>query len=115
MLAASIPGCEGLLPRKVTNSLSDPVLALHDANGSLLSTNDNWRSDQESDLIATGLTPIDNRESAILATLAPGSYRAILRGKALAPAMSSSKCINFSKARRQPDGILEIACAMDLV
>ena len=71
MLAASIPGCEGLLPRKVTNSLSDPVLALHDANGSLLSTNDNWRSDQESDLIATGLTPIDNRESAILATLAP--------------------------------------------
>ena len=41
MLAASIPGWEGLLPRKLTNTLSDPVLALHDANGSLLKRNDN--------------------------------------------------------------------------
>jgi hypothetical protein len=81
MLAASIPGCEGLRTRRLTNTLSDPVLELHDANGSLLSTNDNWRSDQQSDLIAIGLAPTDNREPAILATLVPGSYTAILRGK----------------------------------
>jgi len=115
MLAASIPGCEGLLPRKLTNTLSDPVLALHDANGSLLSTNDSWRSDQESDLIATGLTPIDNREPAIWRGWRPAVTGRFCEEKALAPAMPPSKCINFSKACRQPDGILDVVCAMDLV
>ena len=43
--------------------------------------NDDWRSDQEQEIIATGLAPQDNRDSAILATLLPTSYTAIVRGK----------------------------------
>ena len=44
-------------------------------------TNDNWRDSQESEIIATGIPPQNDLESAILATLAPGSYTAALSGK----------------------------------
>lgn len=65
----------------VSGALADPTLELHDKDGTTIASNDNWRSDQESDIIATGVSPAKNAESAILATLAPGSYTAIVRGK----------------------------------
>lgn len=65
----------------ITGALQDPTLELHDANGNVLKTNDNWKTTQEAAIKATGLAPSDDRESAILDTLAPGSYTAILRGK----------------------------------
>ncbi len=65
----------------VTNPLADPVLDLHGANGELILSNDDWRSTQEADIIATSIPPSDDRESAILATLQPAAYTAILRGK----------------------------------
>ncbi|HEX3816687.1 MAG TPA: hypothetical protein VHW03_00175 [Chthoniobacterales bacterium] len=61
-------------------ALQDPTLELRDANGSVI-TNDDWRATQEIDIIATTLAPTNPRESAILATLVPGSYTAIVRGK----------------------------------
>ncbi len=64
----------------LTGTLSDPVLELYDGNGTLLDSNDDWRSDQEREISATGIAPKDNAESAIVATLAPGSYTAIVRG-----------------------------------
>lgn len=64
----------------VSGALADPVLELHDANGALL-MNDNWRSSQESEIRSTGIPPRDDRESAILAMLAPGPYTAVVRGK----------------------------------
>jgi hypothetical protein len=42
--------------------------------------NDNWKSTQQAAIEATGLQPSDDLESAILASLAAGSYTAILRG-----------------------------------
>ena len=59
------------------------TLELHAANGALLQSNDNWRDDpgQASQIIATGLAPSSNLESAIIATLQPGNYTAIVRGK----------------------------------
>ena len=42
--------------------------------------NNNWRDDQEAEIMATGLAPNDDLESAILATLDPGAYTAIVRG-----------------------------------
>ena len=62
------------------NNLVDPTLELHDGNGALLATNDNWRSDQEAEIIATGVPPTDDMESAIVRTLNPGGYTAIVRG-----------------------------------
>jgi subtilisin family serine protease len=61
--------------------LADPTLELHNGNGTLIGQNDDWRSDQEQAIINSGFPPSDNRESAILATLAPGNYTAIVRGK----------------------------------
>ncbi len=60
--------------------LEDPTLELHDANGSVIS-NDNWRETQESEITATTMAPKDDKEPAILATLVPGVYTAIVRGK----------------------------------
>ena len=64
----------------VTGRLADPTLELHDGNGGLIASNDNWRSTQETDIIATGIPPSDDRESAIVALLPPASYTAIVRG-----------------------------------
>ncbi|HSH40279.1 MAG TPA: putative Ig domain-containing protein [Chthoniobacterales bacterium] len=64
----------------VPGALSDTTLDLHDGNGALLASNDDWRAD-ESEIAATTIPPADDRESAIVRTLAPGNYTAIVRGK----------------------------------
>ncbi|MDP9003838.1 MAG: hypothetical protein M3N12_03500 [Verrucomicrobiota bacterium] len=53
---------------------------MHDSNGSTIS-NDDWRETQESEITATTIPPNKDREPAILATLAPGNYTAVVRGK----------------------------------
>ena len=66
----------------VPGALQDPTLELHNHTGALIAFNDNWRDTQQSTIQATGLAPEDNRESAIVQTLAPAAYTAIVRGKA---------------------------------
>jgi len=65
----------------VPNSLQDPNLELRDSNGALIDANDNWRSDHEGEIKATTIPPARNEEAAILRTLSPGAYTAIVRGK----------------------------------
>ena len=65
----------------VSNSLQDPTLELRDSDGNLLASNDNWRSDQEQEIIATGLAPQNDNDAAILTVLFPRAYTAIVRGK----------------------------------
>jgi len=62
----------------VNGVLPDPVLELHDKDGSLIYQNDNWRAEQAQQIIDTTLAPSDESESAIIATLAPGAYTAIV-------------------------------------
>ena len=69
-----------LAKSNVTGSLPDPILELHSPDGSITS-NDNWMDSQKTEIQNTGLAPKDDRESAILASLAPGNYTAIIRGK----------------------------------
>ena len=64
----------------VTGPLADPMLELHNSNGDLIASNDNWRSDQEAEIIATTVPPTNDKESAIVATLDLGAYTAIVRG-----------------------------------
>ncbi len=64
----------------VPGALSDPVLELHNSEGASIGMNDNWRSDQEADIEATTIPPPNDAESAILATLVPGAYTAVVRG-----------------------------------
>jgi hypothetical protein len=75
----------GLPPFNINGALADPTLELHGTNGArqdvILASNDNWQNPNGAAISATGLQPPNNAESAILATLMPGSYTVILRGK----------------------------------
>ena len=53
-----------------------------DHTGAILQTNDDWRSTQEQEIIASGVPPTNDLESAIVATLPANnsSYTAIVRG-----------------------------------
>jgi hypothetical protein len=65
----------------VAGPLVDPILELHDSNGTTIMSNDDWQTDQEAEIIATGIAPTDPAEAAIVATLPPAPYTAIVRGK----------------------------------
>ena len=62
-------------------ALADPILELRDVNGGLLAANDNWQDAPNRDeIIATTIAPSNGMESAILQTLPPAPYTAIVRG-----------------------------------
>jgi hypothetical protein len=65
----------------ITNALADMTLQLRDVNGAIVRENDDWQSDQEQELVNTGLQPTDVREAALVADLPPGQYTAQVRGK----------------------------------
>ena len=64
----------------ISNPLADPKLELHDGNGALIAANDDWKDSQQSAITATGIAPPDDLEAAIVTTLTPGNYTAIVRG-----------------------------------
>lgn len=64
----------------ITDVLADPVLALHGGNGALIFQNNNWRDTQEQLIQGTIYQPGDDLESAIIQTLQPGAYTAVLTG-----------------------------------
>jgi hypothetical protein len=64
----------------VPGLLGDPYLQLY-SGGTVIASNDNWsNASNASDILATGLQPTHALESAILITLAPGPYTAIVSG-----------------------------------
>ncbi len=65
----------------VAGALADPTLELHAADGSVVNSNDNWKDTQEPEIEATGLMPTNDFESAIVESLDPGAYTAVLQGK----------------------------------
>ncbi len=78
LLRAIGPELSGL---GVNGALQDPKLELHDSNGAILASNDNWQSAPNSSAIsAAGLAPDDSHDAAILFTPGPGQFTAIVRG-----------------------------------
>ena len=72
-----------LAAQNVSGVLLDPVLELHNANGSTIIANDSWRDAPNlAEIVATGIPPTDDREAAIVITLAPSNsgYTALIRG-----------------------------------
>jgi YVTN family beta-propeller protein len=74
----------------VSGFLADPTLELHDSSGATIAINDNWQttqiggvisSSQTSEIQSRGLAPTQGAESVIIATLSPGNYTAIVRGR----------------------------------
>lgn len=66
----------------VRSPLMDPAIELRNSNGALIAQNNDWQQDaqQAGEIQAAGLAPKDSRESALIATLSPGSYTAITQG-----------------------------------
>lgn len=62
----------------ISGAIGDPVLELHDSSGEIIGTNDDWIS-QRVAILGSGLPPSSDREAAILMTLDPGSYTAVVR------------------------------------
>jgi hypothetical protein len=77
LIRAIGPSLKGNVP----NAMDDPLLELHDRNGAIIATNDNWKDDQRTEIEQTGIPPTNDFESAIVRTLAPDNYTAIVRGK----------------------------------
>jgi hypothetical protein len=65
----------------IPNRLEDPTLQLFNGQGAIVATNDNWQDSQKDAIEATTIPPSDPKESAILQSLTPGAYTAIVRGK----------------------------------
>lgn len=65
----------------VSGVLADPTLELRNSSGQLVRENDNWQSDQRAEIEATPFAPADPAEAALVVTLPPGTYTAILSGR----------------------------------
>ena len=70
-----------LVQAGIGNALPNPVLELHDGNGALLRSNDNWRDTQEAEIQNSGVAPSGEFEAAMIQTLPPGAYTAVVAGK----------------------------------
>jgi hypothetical protein len=64
----------------VPGALANPTLTLYNSQAQIIASNDNWQDTQGPDIAATQLAPKDPMESAILATLQPGAYTAVVDG-----------------------------------
>ena len=63
----------------VAGKLGDPVLELYDSSGTIIHQNNNWNA-HRTEVLATGIPPLDEHEAVVAVTLQPGSYTAVVRG-----------------------------------
>jgi hypothetical protein len=66
----------------VPGALADTTLDLVNASGTVVRSNDNWKDEplQRSAIEAAGLAPGHDEEAALVETVTPGAYTAIVRG-----------------------------------
>ena len=64
----------------VATALQDPRVEVFNADGTLVTWNDNWRDTDEAEIVATTLAPTHDREAAVVQTLASGAYTVVVRG-----------------------------------
>jgi polygalacturonase len=69
----------------VAGTLGDPQLTVYDAKGAVIATNDDWAGDANVAAIAASvgafpLASASSKDAAVVLTLAPGAYTAILTG-----------------------------------
>jgi hypothetical protein len=89
-----------LTPFGIPNALADPAMELNGPGGFVTITNNNWREDpaQETAILATGIPPANDLESAINATLAPGAYTAIVSGTGNTSGVALVEAYDLSQA-----------------
>jgi hypothetical protein len=111
---------QGILPKRVIvraigpelgqygvpDTLANPTLELHDSTGALIASNDNWvttiiggiiTTDQVAAIRDSGYAPGDRRESAMIVSLPPGNYTAIVRGVNSTTGVALVEVYNFDQ------------------
>ena len=78
------------------NGLADPVLQVHGSGATI--TNDNWRDANAAAIQATGIPPSNDFEPAILASLPPGAYTAVVTGKGNTSGVALVEVYDLSEA-----------------
>jgi hypothetical protein len=78
-------------------ALADPSLELHDSNGNVIASNDDWQSDPVSagQLAAHGLALPNSKESGLFVSLPPGAFTAILHGSYTNTGIGLAKIYNL--------------------
>jgi uncharacterized delta-60 repeat protein len=79
-------------------ALANPELEVYNSTARILARNDDWRDTQEGELIATGLPPAADAESAVVLTLQPGSYTAVIRDKEGSPGIALAEVYDLDPA-----------------
>jgi len=76
LVRAMGPSLAGVMP----SALADPTLEMRNSNGALIGMNNDWQDSQKTEIENTGIPPGNAKESAIVASLPPDAYTAIIRG-----------------------------------
>ena len=81
----------------VAGALANPTLDLVNANGTVIRSNDNWKDDpqQRATIEAAGLAPNHDGEAALVETVAPGAYTAVVRGDSRATGVGLVEVYNI--------------------
>jgi hypothetical protein len=69
-----------LIDANVPGALADPTVELFNGDGDSIDFNDNWQDTAGDEILATGLAPSKDAESAILITQVAGNYTFVVRG-----------------------------------
>lgn len=87
----------------VAGVLANPILELHDKDGSLIGYNDNWRddADQAGRISRAGYAPATSFEPAMAVTLAPGNYTAVVRGSGNTSGVALFEAYKITTAQSQ--------------
>jgi cyclophilin family peptidyl-prolyl cis-trans isomerase len=76
------PSLAGAVP----DPLADPTLTLVDGQGTQVDFNDDWQENPDAaEIEATTIPPSNTKESAVIQTLSPGNYTAIVKGTGATP------------------------------
>jgi hypothetical protein len=81
----------------VAGALANPTLDLVNASGTVIRSNDNWKDDpqQRVAIEAAGLAPSHDEEAALVETVAPGAYTAVVRGSERATGVGLVEAYNI--------------------
>ncbi len=81
----------------VNEALADPFLELHNGQGTVVASNNDWQDTQKDDLINSSLPPSDPKEAAIVIDLEPGNYTAIVSGMAGSTGVGLAEVYNVTQ------------------
>lgn len=92
----------------VPGALANPKVTLLNSQAQTVATNLNWADTQGTEIGATGLAPTDPNEAAIIATLAPGNYTAIVEGEGGAAGVALVEFYDLENASAQSGALRQV-------